>query len=185
MKRTYDTTNNARSWTPTRIPPTQIIMRSRHLVTTVVVISAAFLAAACGSTEIVTVTPPTPFASSPTDTPISVVTETEGRVWLEAPVGKFQSGWATLSEESSNLIVEIQVAPSEAVAQPAHIHHGTCDQLGKIEHSLENVIGGHSMTVLPGASLESVATGDLAVNIHLSFSDFATFTACGEIPVLP
>lgn len=106
-------------------------------------------------------------------------------MWLEAPEGEFQTGWATLSEESGNLIVEIQVTPSEAVAQPAHIHHGTCDQLGKIEHSLENVIGGHSETEFPGVSLKSVATGDLAVNIHLSFSDFATFTACGEIPALP
>jgi hypothetical protein len=52
-------------------------------------------------------------------------------------------------------------------------------------HSLENIIGGHSLTDIPDTSIEDVTTGGMAINLHLSFSNFALFTACGEIPALP
>ena len=162
-----------------------IDMHTRHYLAILSVSSLALLVLACGSAEAVTVTAPTPFSGSPADSPVSEITETTGRIWLEAPTGVFQTGWATLAEESGSLKIEIQVAPSEAVAQPVHIHHGTCDQLGVVEHRLKNVIGGHSLTSLPDLSVSDVATGGLAINVHLSFADFSTFTACGEIPALP
>ena len=118
------------------------------------------------------------------EVPISVISESEALVWLVAPTGVFQEGWSRIWEESDSLFVEIDVFPPEAVAQPAHIHQGKCTQLGVIDHRLANVIGGHSLSELPGVSLRDVATGGLAINLHLSFADFSTFTACGEIPVL-
>jgi hypothetical protein len=145
----------------------------------------AVFAIACGSASALPVTESTADAGNPGDTPISVVDETEGRIWLEAPTGDFQTGWATLFEENGNLKVDITVTPPEAVAQPAHIHLGTCDNLGVVVHSLENIIGGHSLTDIPDSSIEDVATGGMAINLHLSFSNFALFTACGEIPELP
>lgn len=160
-------------------------MFTRRPLAAALTLAVALLAAACGSAQAIPVADFTPLSGSPGDTPISEVTQTTGRIWLEAPTGVYQTGWATLSEVDGSLKVDVSVTPSEAVAQPAHIHLGTCDQLGVVVHSLENVIGGHSVTDFPGISIEDVATGAFSVNLHLSFADFATFTACGEIPALP
>ena len=123
--------------------------------------------------------------NSPVDRPISEVSESSGRVWLQTPERNFQEGWATFTEVDGELVVEIEVAPPEPAAQPAHLHFGTCDSLGGVFEILQNVsVRGTSRTVLQGLTMEDVATGDLSVNLHKSFSDFATFTACGEIPRL-
>lgn len=160
-------------------------MRTRLNLTWLATASIAMLALACSSADAVTVTPPTEIAGSPIDEPVSEISGTSGRIWLTAPTGTFQQGWATLTQEVDGLTVEINVSPSEAVAQPTHIHRGTCEQLGVIEYNLENVIGGHSLTEFPGMTVEDLATGSFAINLHRSSADFATFTACGEIPALP
>ncbi len=116
--------------------------------------------------------------------PPSTINETEARVWLQAPNGKHQTGWAEIREQNGSLFIDIDVSPSEAVAQPAHIHRGNCEMLGVIDHRLENIIAGKSSTELPDVSLSDLAAGDHAINLHLSFADFSTFTACGEIPAL-
>ncbi len=148
------------------------------------VIGLALFIAACGGAE--ATVPDSPVASAPSnDEQRSTITETEARIWLVAPKGSYQTGWATMWEESGSLFVDISVSPPEAVAQPAHIHRGHCDMLGVIDHRLENVIGGKSLTELPGVTVADLATGDIAINLHLSFADFSTFTACGAVPVLP
>ena len=160
-------------------------MLNRLKLTAIATASVALIAVACGSVEAVTVVPPTVGTSSPNDEPVSEVTETSGHIWLVAPTGDHQRGWGNLIEEDGVLKVEVDVQPAEPVAQPAHIHEGTCDQLGPIVYRLENIVGGHSMTELPDVTMEDLATGNMAINLHLSFADFATFTACGEIPALP
>ncbi len=125
-----------------------------------------------------------PFPNGALDAPVSEVSASSGRIWLEAPIGNYQEGWADLSMENGNLFVEVDVTPAEPVAQPAHIHTGSCDELGGVAYSLENIVGGHSMTEIEGVSISDVATGEYSINLHLSFSDFATFTACGEIPAI-
>lgn len=120
-----------------------------------------------------------------TDQPVSEITESTGRIWLQAPIGDHQTGWATLTETVDGLHVELEIAPSAPVAQPAHIHIGTCDQMGAVEYPLENVIAGHSVTEIDGVTIEDIAAGGHAINVHLSFADFKTFTACGNIPALP
>ena len=80
------------------------------------------------------------------------------------------------------MFVEIEVGPPESGAQPAEILTGTCDSLGPVAHELENVIGGYSLTEIPGLSLADVATGNMAVNLHQSFANFDLNTTCGVIP---
>ncbi len=142
------------------------------------------IAVSCGNAEgaLPATLVQTPNASR--DAPVSVIAETSGRIWLVAPTGEHQQGWAELWEQDGSLFVEVEVSPPEAVAQPAHIHMGTCSALGVVVHSLANIIRGHSLTELPGIRVSDVATGELAINLHLSFADFVTFTACGEIPSL-
>ena len=140
------------------------------------------IAIACGGAEAIEPTE-TPAAPEPTrERPQSTLSDTEAWIWLEAPTVTYQSGPARIWEGNGSLFVDVNVAPPEAVAQPAHIHTGTCSNLGGVEHRLENIIDGHSLTELPGVTLDDVTTGDLSINLHLSFADFSTFTACGEIP---
>jgi hypothetical protein len=141
----------------------------------------AIVAAACASEA--ASTPES--TATPRALPTSTVNATSGRIFLIAPVGTYQEGWADLTETPDGLRVALDVEPGGALAQPAHIHLGDCDQLGDIAHTLENVIGGKSVSVFAGVMIEDVATGGMAINIHRSFSDFPTYTACGVIPALP
>lgn len=127
--------------------------------------------------------PPEPTAT-PRVLPESTITETSGRIFLIAPVGDFQEGWADLTETPDGLRVELDVDPGESFAQPAHIHLGDCGQLGDVFRALENVVAGNSVTVFEDLAITDIATGGMAINIHKSFADFPTYTACGEIPAL-
>lgn len=156
--------------------------KNRNIATTLSLLLAALAISACGNAEAIVPATVTTEASVPANS--SVVNENSAQIWLEAPTGTYQKGWANLLEQDGNLIVSIEVEPPEAVAQPAHVHRGECSMLGVIDYRLENVIGGRSETVLEDVQIEDLATGDLAINLHLSFADFSTFTACGEIPTL-
>ena len=80
-------------------------------------------------------------------------------------------------------------------AHPAHIHAGTCDELGEVVFPLTDVAlpvgemmgaeGGHpveiSDTNLPDVPLQTILDGQHAVNIHLSADEIGTYIACGNI----
>lgn len=151
------------------------------LITLGIITIAAIGAAGCEAQDESTPQP----TETPRALPTSVITETHAEIFLIAPEGDFQEGWAYLTDTPEGLKVELDVSPGASSAQPAHIHLGGCDQLGDILHSLENVIGGTSESVFEGVTLADVANGDTAINIHRSFADFPTYTACGEIPPLP
>lgn len=157
-------------------------MLTKQRVAAALIISSALLVAACNSVQAVTVTVPTPTPISPGGPSLSMMTESNGRIWLEAPVGKYQSGWATFSKVDGGLKIEIDVTPPEPVPQPAHIHMGNCANMGEVAHKLESIVGGKSVTVISDIGIRDVATGELTVNLHRSFDDFPTFTACGDIP---
>jgi hypothetical protein len=92
------------------------------------------------------------------------------------------SGTATLTDlGNSRTRVEIAVEPAGNPDMPAHIHPGTCEDLTpQPRFPLENVQGGRSVTEVP-ASLDELTRGDVAINVHHSNEDMATYTACGEI----
>jgi hypothetical protein len=77
--------------------------------------------------------------------------------------------------------VEIRVDPAGHPDMPSHIHPGTCTALvPQPKYPLQNVTDGHSVTVVP-ASFADLVKGGLAVNIHRSNQDLATYTACAEL----
>ena len=92
-----------------------------------------------------------------------------------------QSGTATLTAKGEQTEVVVSVSPGAAgIAQPIHIHAGTCSTLGGVVHALTNVDGGASTTTVD-ASLESLKSGDFAINLHKSADEIAVYTACGDI----
>ncbi|MBI4306135.1 MAG: hypothetical protein HY678_07420 [Chloroflexi bacterium] len=125
-------------------------------------------------------------AKSATPTP-SIRTQGESRVieiYLSEPTGTHQTGRATLTETAGKTRIQVEVSPPMAGAQPMHVHTGTCRAVGPIAAALDNVVSGNSETTLD-MPLSQLTTGDKVINVHLSFSDIRTYTACGEIPKLP
>jgi hypothetical protein len=77
--------------------------------------------------------------------------------------------------------VEVDVDPAGHPDMPAHIHPGTCENLvPQPTYPLQNVVDGQSETVVE-ASLDELFAGDLALNLHNSSQDFATYTACAAL----
>ena len=69
----------------------------------------------------------------------------------------------------------------KGVAQPAHIHEGSCAKLDpKPKYGLSNVTDGKSSTTVP-VSLDTLTKGGLAINVHKSAEDLKTYVACGDI----
>jgi Cu/Zn superoxide dismutase len=94
-----------------------------------------------------------------------------------------ESGTARLTPQGDQTKVEITLkgAP-KGVAQPAHIHDGTCAKLDpKPKHGLENVVDGKSTTTLPVKLDALLSGGRTAINVHKSTDDIKTYVACGNI----
>jgi hypothetical protein len=79
-------------------------------------------------------------------------------------------------------------------AHPAHIHSGTCDQLGDVVYPLADVAtlsgeemgaGGHPVKVSEvnhvDVPLQEILDGGHAINVHLSAEEIGTYIACGDI----
>ena len=93
-------------------------------------------------------------------------------------------GDVTMTQDGDNVVVTVttQNAPS-GVAQPIHIHKGTCDTLDpKPTYPLQTLQNGTSTTTLKNMQLSDLRTGGFAINIHHSTSDVPTYFACGNIP---
>ena len=98
---------------------------------------------------------------------------------LLVPAGRAQTPAADTAEE----------------AHPAHIHSGTCDQLGDVVYPLADVAapsgeemgagGGHLVKISEAnhvdAPLQEIIDGGHAINVHLSAEEIGTYIACGNI----
>jgi Cu/Zn superoxide dismutase len=103
-------------------------------------------------------------------------------VQLEPQNSSGESGTATLSEQGSKtkVVVDVKGAPA-GVAQPVHVHKGTCDKLDpKPAYGLTTLSNGKSETTIdvPLATLEK---GGFAINGHKSAQDVKTYVFCGNI----
>jgi hypothetical protein len=80
-------------------------------------------------------------------------------------------------------------------SHPAHIHSGTCEQLGDVVFPLADVAhptgeemgpaSGHPVKVSEGnrvdVPLQEIIDGGHAINVHLSAEEIGTYIACGDI----
>ena len=99
----------------------------------------------------------------------------------ETPGG--QSGTAVIETVGEITTVTVAVEPPSNEVQPMHIHAGTCDDVGPILFSLENLVRGQSVTELD-ADLKTLHDQPGLINVHASFTDFSTSTACASLPEL-
>jgi hypothetical protein len=77
--------------------------------------------------------------------------------------------------------VEVRVQAGANPDMPAHIHPGSCAELvPQPKYPLQNVANGFSATEVPAGVVELIG-GGLAVNLHRSNDDLATYTACADL----
>ena len=96
-----------------------------------------------------------------------------------------ESGTATLTEEGGKTKVAVSVTGQPAgVAQPMHIHKGTCDKLDpKPTYGLPSLINGKSEATVD-VSLADLQKGGYAINGHKAAQAVSTYVYCGAIPAL-
>lgn len=96
--------------------------------------------------------------------------------------GSGETGTATLTADGEQTVVTIELtgAPAET-PQPAHIHSGTCAEIGDVVHPLTNVEGGASETTV-AAPLADLQAANFAINVHESEAAIQNYVSCGEIP---
>jgi hypothetical protein len=69
------------------------------------------------------------------------------------------------------------------VSQPAHIHEGTCENLGNVKYPLINLLNGESSTVLDTDVGRLGRQLPLAINVHKSEREQNVYTACGNLQI--
>ena len=102
-------------------------------------------------------------------------------VQLEQQNDSGQTGTAALTANGEKTSVFVLLDIAGETDQPAHIHEGTCEDLGDVAHGLQNLSGGQSESTVD-VSLEELQKGDYAVNVHLSEAEIETYVSCGNIP---
>lgn len=105
-------------------------------------------------------------------------------VVLAAQNDSGESGEAMLSEidGQTKITLALNGAPT-GVAQPVHIHTGSCAELGGVAYPLTNLQSGLSETMLDMPLDELLAQLPLAINAHKSAEEIGVYVACGDIPV--
>ena len=93
-----------------------------------------------------------------------------------------QTGAATLTAQGSQTEVVIDIQPGPAgVAQPVHIHEGSCPGVGAVKYPLTNVVDGKSTTMV-NAALSDLQKGNFSINVHKSQEQISVYVSCGPIP---
>jgi hypothetical protein len=104
-------------------------------------------------------------------------------VKLAAQNDSGETGTAVLTQVGDDVTVSAVMTGAGSVAQPIHIHEGTCAKLNpKPLYPLTTVQDGKSVTTLKGLKLTSLETGGFAINVHKSLTDIPAYVACGDIP---
>lgn len=106
------------------------------------------------------------------------------RVTLATQNGSGESGTAILREVDGNTEVTVTVSGQPAgVAQPAHIHKGSCPTPGDVLYPLTSPKDGQaSVTVLKETTISDLKTHPtLAINIHKSSLESGVYVACGNL----
>ena len=102
---------------------------------------------------------------------------------LSAQNNSEQSGTATLMAQT-NAQTKVVILVDDwkpGVAQPAHIHVGSCPTPGAVKYSLNNVVNGRSETMV-NVTMDVLLKGlPLAVNVHKSAAESNVYVSCGNI----
>ncbi len=95
------------------------------------------------------------------------------------------SGTATLSEEDGRVKVTLKLKNGVLAlldpARPAHIHLGSCPNVGDVKYPLNSVVNGRSETMINVSLAQLKAQLPLAINIHKSATQANVYIACADL----
>ncbi|HUS16327.1 MAG TPA: hypothetical protein VM536_15115 [Chloroflexia bacterium] len=102
-------------------------------------------------------------------------------VQMHAQNGSGEDGTATITTNGNGVMVTLKLANGPTVAQPAHIHPGTCANLDPTpRYPLTSAMNGMSETSL-NVSMNDLLTGSYAINVHKSAAEASVYVSCGDI----
>jgi Cu/Zn superoxide dismutase len=106
-------------------------------------------------------------------------------VTMKAQNGSGEDGTATITASGDSAVtVVVKLSNGTTVAQPAHIHMGSCANLDPTpKYPLTNVVDGASETTV-NVALADLTKGGFAINVHKSAAEVSTYVSCGDIPVM-
>jgi hypothetical protein len=101
---------------------------------------------------------------------------------MQALNGSGEDGMATVTQASGGIFVSVALQNGGDVAQPTHIHIGTCGAINKApEYALRDTVDGKGESSVAGVSLGDLLKGHYAINVHKSGTDLGTYVSCGNI----
>lgn len=104
-------------------------------------------------------------------------------VILESQNDSGERGSATLTavEGGIEVVLDLVEGIPVDITQPAHIHTGSCANLGGVKYPLTFPLNGNSFTALDVSLDQLLSELPLAVNIHKSTDEPGVYVSCGEI----
>lgn len=107
---------------------------------------------------------------------------TERTISVKEQNGSGESGSAVLSEKDGKVTVTLDMTGTPLdVPQPAHIHAGSCPDVGAVAYPLTNVVNGKSETVIDTTFAKLDAKEPLAINVHKSAAESKVYVSCGNL----
>lgn len=93
-----------------------------------------------------------------------------------------ESGMATFKEADGKTTVSLEVTgqPTD-VTQPAHIHEGSCPNVGEIKFALNSLVNSRSETTIDISLNDLLSQLPLAINVHKSGAELSSYVACGNL----
>ena len=121
-------------------------------------------------------------ASMQSGTEASMMNNKELTVQLNEQNNSGEYGNALLIEKDGVVHVHVSIknAP-KGISQPAHIHVGTCIDIGAVQYPLTNLVNGLSDTTLQVSLKDLLAQGPLALNVHKSVPQAKQYVSCGNL----
>jgi hypothetical protein len=102
-------------------------------------------------------------------------------VTMNAQNASGETGTATLTQVGADVKVVIALKGAPATPQPAHIHTGTCANLGGVAYPLSNVVNGASTSTVKDVTIDKLLGASYAINVHESAANLAHYVSCGNI----
>ncbi len=106
-------------------------------------------------------------------------------ITMNAQKGSGEDGTATITAKGdADVMVTVTLKNGTSVAQPAHIHKGSCANLDpKPLYPLTSLTNGTSSTEVM-VQMSELEKGGYAINIHKSGAEVATYVSCGDIKAM-
>ncbi len=93
-----------------------------------------------------------------------------------------ESGTATLQEVDGKVVVTLSLTGfASGTTQPAHIHIGSCPNVGAVKFPLTSVVNGQSVTTINTTLANLKALAPIAINVHKSVAQSNIYYSCGDI----